>query len=319
MATVPGAMLLCASSPYARRGALWEAFRRHFGKPGPVLVWKADTRTMNPTVPQSVIDEAMEADPASATAEYGAEFRTDVETFVSREAVSACVVPGRHELAPIPGLQYVAFVDPSGGSADSMTLAIGHRDGDRAVLDAVRERRPPFSPDDVVLEFVALLKSYGVRSVTGDRWGGEWPRERFRVHGIEYIVGEKPKSDLYRDLLPMLNAHRLELLDIPRLSSQLCSLERRTARGGRDSIDHAPGGHDDLPNVVSGVAGLALDGAGARIDWGALLTQAQAYPGHSRGRHMQAYGGYGRHGRRIEPAADRLERMIEANRRSWTR
>jgi hypothetical protein len=25
-----------------------------------------------------------------------------------------------------------------------------------------------------------------VREVTGDRFGGEWPRERFRVHGIKY-------------------------------------------------------------------------------------------------------------------------------------
>ena len=64
MATVPGAMLLCASSPYARRGALWGAFRRWFGKDGtPVLVWQADTRTMNPTVPQRVIDERYELDP----------------------------------------------------------------------------------------------------------------------------------------------------------------------------------------------------------------------------------------------------------------
>ena len=103
MATIPGAMLLCASSPYARRGALWEAFRRHFGKLGPVMVWKADTRTMNPTVPQSVIDEAMESDPASAAAEYGAQFRTDVETFISREIIDAAVVPGRFELPPMPG------------------------------------------------------------------------------------------------------------------------------------------------------------------------------------------------------------------------
>jgi hypothetical protein len=44
MATIPGAMLLCASSPYARRGVLWSAYRKHFGKDGPVLVWKADTR-----------------------------------------------------------------------------------------------------------------------------------------------------------------------------------------------------------------------------------------------------------------------------------
>jgi hypothetical protein len=58
MATFPGAMLLCASSPHARRGALWEAYRKHFGRDGdPVLVWHAPTRAMNATVPQSYIKE----------------------------------------------------------------------------------------------------------------------------------------------------------------------------------------------------------------------------------------------------------------------
>jgi hypothetical protein len=80
----------------------------------------------------------------------------------------------------------------------------------------------------------------------GDRYGGEWPAERFGARGITYVPAEKPKSDLYRDLLPILNAHRAELLDLPRLGAQLCSLERRTARGGRDSIDHPPGTHDDM-------------------------------------------------------------------------
>ena len=49
MSTIPGAMLLCASSPYARKGALWDAFRRWYGKDDPeALVWKAPTRVMNP-------------------------------------------------------------------------------------------------------------------------------------------------------------------------------------------------------------------------------------------------------------------------------
>ena len=48
-ATIPGAMLLCASSPYARRGALWDAYRKHFAKDdSSVLVWQAATRVMNP-------------------------------------------------------------------------------------------------------------------------------------------------------------------------------------------------------------------------------------------------------------------------------
>jgi len=88
MATIPGAMLLCASSPHARRGALWEAHRKHFGQDGdPALVWQAATRAMNPAVPQSFIDRHMADDPARARAEYFAEFRVDVETFISREVV----------------------------------------------------------------------------------------------------------------------------------------------------------------------------------------------------------------------------------------
>ena len=139
MATIPNAMLLCASSPYARRGALWDAHRRHHGKDGdPILVWHADTRTMNPTVAQRVIDEAAERDPAMAAAEYGAQFRSDVEGFVSREAVEACVGDYR-EMAPASSCYYRAFVDPSGGSADSFTLAISHKDRtrDTIVIDAV--------------------------------------------------------------------------------------------------------------------------------------------------------------------------------------
>lgn len=255
MATVPGAMLLCASTPYGRRGALWDAWRKHYGKDGdPTLVWQADTRTMNPTMPQRVIDAAIERDPASAAAEYQAQFRSDIESFITREAVEACVSFGVRERAPVSGISYCGFVDPSAGSTDSMTLAIGHRQDDVTVIDAVRERKPPFSPEDVVTESAELLKSYGIRKVFGDRFGGEWTRQRFKEHGINYEAVTKLKSDLYRDMLSAINSQQLDLLDDTRLIGQIVGLERRTARGGRDIIDHAPGAHDDVANAVAGVA-----------------------------------------------------------------
>ena len=68
MATIPGAILLCASSPHARKGALWNAYAKHFGKDNdPVLVWQAATRDMNSSVPQCYIDSHMEEDPARAS------------------------------------------------------------------------------------------------------------------------------------------------------------------------------------------------------------------------------------------------------------
>jgi hypothetical protein len=259
MATIPGAMLLCASSPYARRGELYHAYRRHHGQDSPVLSWQAATRTMNPTVPQTFIDDQMERDPSGAAAEYLAEFRSDVETFVMREVVDAAIVPGRHELPKASNTtSYRAFVDPSGGSGDSMTLGIAHRDKDgNAILDAVRERRPPFSPAEVTDEFAAILKTYNIRRVTGDHYAGEWPREQFRKAGIHYATSDRSKSEIYLESLPLLNSGRLALLDHPRLIAQLCGLERRTARSGRDQIDHAPGAHDDLCNAALGALLLA--------------------------------------------------------------
>ena len=281
MASIPGSILLLASSPYAKRGELYATFRRHYGNErARVLVWKADTAAMNPRINPEIIAEAYEADPEAARAEYGAEFRDDLADFVTREIVDAVTMWGRSDLPPEPGITYAAFCDPSGGASDAMTLAIAHLTGDGVgVLDVVIEARPPFSPEDVVAEFTAVLRTYGITRIIGDRYGGQWPRQRFQEHGITYEPSARAKSDLYIDFLPLLNAKRVELLEMPRMSAQLVGLERRTARSGRDSVDHSPGGHDDLVNVVAGVlVGLDLDRRPALVRQSALTVSGIAPP-----------------------------------------
>jgi len=133
-----GGPLIAISSPYARRGALWETFKRHYGPEGDpaVLVVHATSRDFNPELPQRVIDRAMDRDSAAAGAEFMAQFRTDVETFLPREAIEACVTPGIRERTPERKNIYTCFVDPSGGSSDSMTLAVAHTEGKTQVLAA---------------------------------------------------------------------------------------------------------------------------------------------------------------------------------------
>ncbi len=271
MKQFPGAMLLGASSPYSRRGALWEAFKEHHGQDASrTLVWQASTWRMNPTISREELENEFEADPARAAAEYGAEFRSDLEAFVSREVVEGAVEPGRHELPPVHGVSYLAAVDPSGGSKDAMTLAIAHADGERGVLDAVRVRKPPFSPESVVNEFTDLLKLYGIGKVSGDRYAGEFAREPFRKLGIEYELNDRSASDIFRDTLPLLNSGRVELLDVPQLTAELIALERRTSRVGRDSIGHPNNGFDDLA-VVACCALFNAIGRGGGFDWASLL------------------------------------------------
>jgi hypothetical protein len=278
MTTLPGSRLVCISSPYARRGALWQAFKDHYAKDGdPVLVWKASSAVMNPAIDPAAVEAAYQRDPASAAAEYGAEFRTDVEAFLTRELLDAVVVPGRTALPPLSSPSYVAFCDPSGGAQDAMTLAIAHserQDGHLvAVLDLVAARTPPFSPESVVKEFSKLLKAYGVHCVTGDRYSGEWCREMFARYGVTYMVSEQTKSQLYGEWLPLVTSQRVALLDHPKLVQEALGLERRTARGGRDSIDHGPHGHDDLLNAAAGALVLAAQrGAG---DAGVLVCERE--------------------------------------------
>jgi hypothetical protein len=221
---------------------------------------------MNPAVPQAYIDGHMAQDPARASAEYLAQFRTDVQAYISREVVDAVIATGRHELPRVEGVSYTGFTDPSGGSSDSMTLAIVHGEGDasgatRWVHDLIREIKPPFSPDAVVAEFASLLKAYGIHTVYGDRYGGVWPRERFAIHGVTYQPAIKPASELYLELLPVLNSSRVELLDHSRLITQLCQLERRPARSGKDNIGHPPGAHDDVVNALAGAIAVAQQSA----------------------------------------------------------
>jgi hypothetical protein len=259
MATLPGALLLSLSSPHARRGPLWESFRSYYGKDDArVLFWKADSLSMNPKLDRAIIEEAYARDAVAASAEFGAEFRSDCDAFVPREVIDRCVAKERIELPFVKGTRYYGFCDPSGGSSDSMTLAIAHRNGiGHAVLDLVRESKPPFSPDNVCREFATTLKSFEISQVCGDAYAGEWPRERFSVHGIRYIPSEKSRSEIYLDFLPLLNSRRADLLDLPRLANQLAGLERRASRGGRESIDHAPGSHDDVANCAAGALVLA--------------------------------------------------------------
>lgn len=259
MATIPNALLLCASSPYAKRGALWDAYRRYWGKNGAPLVWRADTMSMNPSVSETIIQQEMDRDTARARAEYFAEFRNDIEQFVALETVERCIRTNLRVRPPIrvTTTKYHAFVDPSGGRSDSMTLAIGHKEKDGLIfIDQLLESKPPFSPENTVWEFAQTLKLYGVTSVQGDRYGGEWPREAFRKQGITYDIAKKNRSEMYLELLPLLTNESIDLLNNDRCVNQLVNLERRVARGGRESIDHPPGGHDDLANAVAGVAHL---------------------------------------------------------------
>lgn len=258
LATTGGPMFKI-SSPYSKAGFFWESYQKHYGQEGPVLVWQAPTRVMNPSIPQELIDRALEDDRIAAECEYLAMFRDDISGLLDGETIDAVVVPGRRELPPRPGEHYLAFADPSGGRQDAFTLAIAHRDQTGLmVLDLLKRSVPPFNPAEVVAEFAGAMKEYRVYEVVGDRYSAEWVVSAFRENGITYKTSDRDRSQIFQEALPLFTRGQVELLDDKVLLSELRGLERRTRPMGRDMITHGPGGNDDLANSACGALVLAV-------------------------------------------------------------
>ena len=173
----------------------------------------------------------------------------------SAEKVMDSVERGVSVRPPEAGIVYFGFVDMSGGSSNDATLGIAHRDREgRVWLDRVVDQgqRPPFDPRKAVERFVGVLKEYGLKSVTGDRYAGETFRADFQRLNISYRVSELTKSEIYEELEPLLNGGRVILLDQPNLESQFLGLVWRA-----NKIDHQGGEHDDHANAAAGAVWLA--------------------------------------------------------------
>lgn len=303
-----GGRLICIGSKYTPRGWAYSTAKRSFANDASkVLVWSIDSRTMNPTLAQSIIDEAMAEDPAAARSEYMNEWRTDIAAFVPRELVENLVVPGRLELPPNPSVTYAAFADVSGGRSDDAALAIAHKEGRVVILDCLRRYKAPHDPYSVIGEMTHTIRAYGLRKATGDAYAAEFTKSAFESHGINYqrcTTTEwkegawnwkpiaKPKNVLYAELLPRLTSGEVQLLDNDLLVTQIAGLERRTRSGGRDIIDHPPGGHDDLANVLAGVCDAVNN---RQMTAGAGFTGTQDYvlPGDPRSPNTQRESAYG--------------------------
>ena len=174
-------------TPYARKGELWNAHRRHFGQDGdPVLCWHAATRSMNPQVPQSVVDLAMARDPAHAS---GGIFRGISHRYRELHSVDrgrALLSRGIEARPYLSSCRYKAFIDPSEVRTTACASPWRTRKATRSSSTACLKPNRRSSPASVVRRLQAVLKQFRIKAVEGDRYGGEWCKEPFRKAGIAY-------------------------------------------------------------------------------------------------------------------------------------
>lgn len=110
LTTIPGAVMLNISSPYARAGQMHAAYEAHYGKnDSPVLFWRAASRAlpehearveMNPGIDLQLVAQAYADDAAAASSEWGAEFRSDCERLFSEEMLDRVTDYDLPEMVP---------------------------------------------------------------------------------------------------------------------------------------------------------------------------------------------------------------------------
>ena len=249
-------MLVGISSAYRRAGLMFAKHQEYFGvDAADTLVVKGGTQQFNGTVDDARLTAMREADPTAAASEWDSEFRDDLSGLFDDVVIDRAVNRERPlELPPQPGVVYKAYTDPSGGatSGDSYALCIGHKDGERLVVDVVRGRQGPFDPMAVTREYTALCKQYRVNSVTGDRYGKQWVQQAWRDLLGTYNEAGLYAWQLFLEALAPFNRSLVELPNLSPLVHEFKSLQRVAGRSGKESVEHPRGSHDDYANAVAG-------------------------------------------------------------------
>jgi hypothetical protein len=252
------------STPFMQSGVLWD-FSKRWGRPEPgVLVWKVSTAAMVPALAAKVHKRRRMMDAELARREFDAEFISGLGAFLTHSMIDACVDKRVHEREPRRRGIYHAAIDMSGGRHDRSALAIVETSGDRIWQCLLRVWDSKTSREGVIAQAAAELRRYGLRAIAGDNYAANFLPEGFDRHGIRYIsTGERKghrrltRSDAYAELEPLIRAQRIALLDDEQQTRELLGLVRRDQPGGRFTINHVSGEHDDRANALAVAAAMA--------------------------------------------------------------
>ncbi len=256
MATFPMAKLIKISTPFRKDGILWREFQRRAELDH--LVWQLPSAEMNPTIQDSILQEARKRDESKFRRESLAEFTDDIAGWIAPDLLEACVVRNRIELPPVENGTYVAAVDPAFQRND-FALAILHQTADGpVVVDRVERwagsKKAPLGFERVCEEIARIVKEYGIPEVLGDQYCAAVIKQYFEKLGIRYIentFGAQTRADLFGNLRHLLVQRKIELLDVPVLLRHLRGLEERHTPSGNLDIRPSYGQKDDVAVAVA--------------------------------------------------------------------
>jgi hypothetical protein len=256
MANVKNAKLVKISTPYRKQGILWTEYQRRAELDFPVF--QVPTFLMNPTISAAELERYRKKGEQKFLREFMATFSENITSWIDPEILEPCIVRNRKELPRVPGVLYVAAIDPA-FLHDDFALSIAHilPDG-TIVLDLlVRWRGTKSAPlgfEMVLQEIKYHLDRYGIVDVSGDQYCAPVIRQQLLKLGIfyqDFRIGSHTKAEIYGNLKHLLIQRKIELRDDPELLEEFRNLEERAMDGGRVEIKSPGKKRDDLADVVA--------------------------------------------------------------------
>jgi hypothetical protein len=252
MSTFPDAKLIKISTPYANQGVIWDDWSNRLRRDG-LLVWKATSWEMNPTIPEKAFQMERERDPETFSREYGAEFTGSIKSFLSWEIVEPNIVIGRRELPPVPGNRYLFVMDEAYKSRDRFTWGCVHKKDGKVIWDLLRGESNPRGTgifDDIAF----TMKLYKATRIYADQFSSVPTEEHLKTRGIyleRFTFTGSSKPRIYRNFKEQLRTVQVELLDHPESLKELRALESRITGSGHMQVTAPSGFHDDFADIIA--------------------------------------------------------------------
>jgi len=239
------------STAGSKQGVFFEEFNKGFRQEDRLTI-QANTRFVNPEIPQKFLNKEKARDVNNWSREFQAEFSEKLEAFFGFELIQktftlAGDLPYKSEY------NYSLGLDQSGLSGkDRFALAISHKEGDIAIVDVVRSWET--KDLDIILNDIEILaKTYHLNKASIDKYSKGYVENSFKKIGLEVLI-RPPLAVVFVNLKSKMIQDKLQLPDRPDLKAGLKNTIAIYGKSNQLTIYHerGPEGHADEIDSVAG-------------------------------------------------------------------
>jgi hypothetical protein len=259
------ALILKISSPNGQSGLMFGDFEN--SKDPDILHLQIPSWYANPTIPVKYLEKQKKKGISFFNREYGAQYTASEVSYLDPNLIDEARMPGIDELPYNPKYRYVAVMDYATKN-DYWGFGIGHKEyywdrdakekRSKIVVDKILSWRglpgQELDPAKIIPLIATEMKRYRVPYCIADQYAFASVKALMQQEGVqvkEFKVAQQSKLKYMYSMQININSKTLALVDNSLLIKHLKDLREKRTQSGKIQIQHAPGCHDDLAQVVA--------------------------------------------------------------------